>query len=138
MKVYIAASMKMKAAALAFSHFLESNDHTVTSSWLRSEQEDGDIHNRTTAQNQSFAEPDIDDLRRADVLLLFDLGPMSKDRMIETGYALGSHYPVIRYTDSAPSAESVFWHLPAVINCESRNAVLAVLKALELMMRQPS
>lgn len=82
MKVYIAAPYEQRDQAVAIMRYLESQDFTITSRWLREQQ----------AETAEAAAHDLLDIDEADVLLLVNHAAWSDrgtgGRHVETGYAL--------------------------------------------------
>lgn len=92
---------------------VEQLGHVVTSRWIRD-----DSHNFD--ENNTFsAKADIEDIDRADAILLFVdqfAERPGRGKYVELGYALGTKKKCFLYGDSQ---DCVFYHLPECIRIET-------------------
>lgn len=105
MKIYLAAMWSERDRMLGEAQFLEARGHVVTSRWIHS-------CLSTDAEN---AQMDLDDVRAADILILYSAGPRGTmfsggGRQIEFGYALALGMRVILIG----AVETCFHNLPQV------------------------
>ena len=111
MTIYIAAPYEMRDEAISVMHWLESQGHEVTSSWLR----DG-----VFANDDPTARLDLADIDRANLLLALNPSEWrqrgSGGRHVELGYALalgkqvvlvGARTNVFHYLDCVRVIERV-------------------------------
>jgi nucleoside 2-deoxyribosyltransferase len=112
MDIYLAAAYARRAELLGYRRQLEAIGHRVTSQWVLGlhEAQEGDW-----SQWARFAEDDLYDIDRADLLVAFtepsDTGPTRGGRHVECGYALGRGIPLV----IVGHRENVFYHLPYII-----------------------
>lgn len=120
MKVYIAAPYPMRATAIELMTKLEALGVTVTSSWLRAEDE----------MNDKYARLDLADVRRADALVAMNPAAWHNTgtggRHVELGYALALKRPVVLLGD--PS--NIFHHLDDIRRLPQHVDVADLLSAL--------
>jgi len=95
-KVYVAAPWVRKSDAIAAGQQLEKNGFEVTSRWFHHEGNPSDPTGSTSPLEsiQDQARQDIDDVLRADVLVVLNL-EKSEGKAVETGLAIGASIPVI-------------------------------------------
>ena len=83
MKIYLAAMWSERERMRGEALFLEARGFTITSRWIHS----------TLSTDSENAQMDLDDVREADILILYSAGPRGTmfsggGRQIEFGYAL--------------------------------------------------
>ncbi len=104
MKVYIAAPYPLRSEARDLGLTLRNLGHHVTSRWLLKDDDSSD----------ATAQMDLDDVDRADVLLLWQPGEWANKgtggRHVEFGYALAIGKPVVVFG----SKTNVFHYLDRV------------------------
>jgi nucleoside 2-deoxyribosyltransferase len=116
-KVYLASRYSRRQELLGYRELLRARGIEVTGRWLEGLHEihDSDTPGRQRVMQASFAEDDLEDIRRADAMVSFTEGPGSPHarggRHVEFGYALalGKHLIVIG------PLENVFYCLPGVL-----------------------
>ena len=88
MRIYLAAQYDRRVELNGYAVELEAEGHWVTSRWLAG------THTLTYGVgDREAAEEDLEDIRRADMVIVFTeppgTGPPRGGRHVETGYALG-------------------------------------------------
>lgn len=125
--VYLAARYRRRKELLACCDELEQLGIAVTSGWLRRETsiETKDL---TPDDWRCFAQEDVEDVRRADALVLFaeEESGGAGGRHVEFGIALGLWKPII----VVGRTENLFQHLPEVRLTESWNEGIDLLKQI--------
>jgi hypothetical protein len=103
--IYIAAPYEMREEAISIMHWLESQGHEVTSSWLR----DGAF-----ANDDPTARLDLADIDRADLLLALNPSEWRRSgtggRHFEMGYAIHAGKQIVL----VGVRTNVFHHLDCV------------------------
>jgi nucleoside 2-deoxyribosyltransferase len=102
-KIYIAHNYSARILLRDTVSILQKMGHQVASQWITDDAHEG--------VNHEAARMDLDDIDRADALLLFvdQIGDTSgKGKYIEMGYAMGTHKPVILI---GKDDGCVFYHL---------------------------
>lgn len=127
MSVYLAGRFSRKAELAGYAADLGSAGIACTSRWLTG------VHDWTGAPDElipipeqgRFAQDDLDDIDRADVLIFFGDAPGSYGARggacVELGYALGIGMPVI----VVGAVQNVFCALPTVIRCATWGEAVA-------------
>lgn len=102
MKIYIAARYQRREEMLLVAKALDRLGHTVVSRWING-------HTSSPAKN---AQEDLDDIRRADAMILFsDREPTTSGGChVETGVALAIGKPLA----IVGPRENIFHHLPQI------------------------
>lgn len=121
MKVYVAAPWVKRPEARVVADRLVAHGHTVVSRWLHLH---GDTDDPRVLAIE--AQNDVDDVRRADVLVLCNL-EKSEGKSVETGIALASGLSVIVIGQRS----NIFHYLPAVRVVESVDEALQALQQAE-------
>ena len=107
MKIYIAHNYAAKSVLLPVIDLLTKQGHQVTSRWITDDTHDG--------LNAETAQADIDDIDRAEALLLFtdNWGDRpGKGKYMELGYALGTNKKVFLF---GRDESCVFYFLPQMV-----------------------
>ena len=117
MKIYLAAVWSNRELMQKTARVLTALGHTITSRWLNDEHING-----THAQ---CAQIDLDDIDRAEALMLFSVGPRGTPftgggRCIEFGYAIAREKILILIGP----VENVFHTLPQVTRYDTFQAYL--------------
>ena len=109
MKVYLASRWSNQEAMRQVAAWLEARGHTVTSRWLTAERDADPMPEFFRAHGKERANEDLEDVLRADVLILDTAGGLGRRAgyMVEYGYALGNS----RKTVVVGPAECVFTQL---------------------------
>lgn len=96
MKIYIAAPWVRKQEAIEVGKRFEAAGHEITSRWFTHVGTATDSAGVTAPreQIQHQAMEDIDDVRRADLLVVLNL-QKSEGKAVETGIALAAGIPVV-------------------------------------------
>ena len=96
MKVYVAGPWMRKAEVIAFAKQLRKVGHEVTSRWFDHVGDPNDPTGATVPleEIQFQARQDLEDVRRADVLIVLNL-EKSEGKAAETGYAIAFGIPII-------------------------------------------
>lgn len=129
LNVYLAARFSRKQELAGYAAGLRDLGIETTSRWLTG------VHDWTGTPDElipipdqgRFAQDDLDDIDRADVLVffggeLFEYGARG-GACVEMGYALGIGMPVL----VVGPVQNVFCALPDVIRCETWDDAVAVL-----------
>ena len=119
MKVYLAAPYASMPATREEARHFESAGHEVTARWLN-----GDEEGKGEAAG---AQMDIDDIERADALVIYTFERGTKftggGRFVEMGYALA----LAKHVVVVGGRENVFCHLPRVAVVGDTLAAIALL-----------
>ena len=122
MKVYLAAMYQWMEAIKAKRELFHAAGFESTAQWL-----DGDEEKQLN--RHSAATMDLDDVDRADALVLYTLAKGSKfssgGRFVEFGYALAKDKKIIIVGDR----ENVFCHLDHVTVVDTTEDAIVVLKS---------
>lgn len=109
MTFYFAAKYSNREYVQGIARVFREYGHTVTSEWL-----EGHHTDRAADKQREYAQADLDDIRKADALVLFQLPcgipEHSTGRAVEFGYAYALHKPVIVVGHKT----SVFHYLPGI------------------------
>lgn len=142
MKIYLAAAWSRQQEIREFAPELEAQGHEITSRWLYEKPapvgQDRERHLRETA----FI--DIEDVRRADILVRFTdeitqlgydsntpiarVGLVSGARMFEFGLAWSEGIPVV----VVGGIQNVFDRLPNVVHLPDKEALLKFMSTKEI------
>lgn len=109
LKVYIASSYADRDRSIELMKYLEGYGLEITSTWLREPENDG-----TDAGKRWYANLDLDDVERADVLVALTYAPTQEPRgtLVEIGYALAKGKPVLWL--GRQHGECIFHHASGV------------------------
>lgn len=115
MKVYIAARYSTKEEMKHVAVLLKDKGIDVTSSWLQEPHAAGTTMDQVDPQDLcAYAQQDIEDIKAADVVVLFSVDPLMPTvrggRHVETGIAIGLGKPLF----VIGPVENIFHHLPYV------------------------
>lgn len=125
MNVYLAARYERRAEMFVLSLELQRYNITVTSRWINGSHDEGD-NDLPTSTIARFAQEDIEDLKRADVLVFFAEKTRGRGgRHVELGYALALERPVI----IVGGHEHIFSYLPEIVHVPDWDRALMVLYA---------
>jgi nucleoside 2-deoxyribosyltransferase len=121
LSVYLAAPFELRPDAIRLMHWLEARGVTVTSTWLRQDDEVSDMH----------ARQDLADVDRADVLVALNPPEWSRagtgGRHVEFGYAVAKGKRIVL----CGSRSNMFHHLSDVVRVTSEEALLDELTLAE-------
>ena len=120
MKVYLAAQYPRRNEMKQVAALLRANNIDVTSRWLQESLPlNTQLTDVTDSDLLSFAKTDVEDIQRADTLVLFSEDPLvglpRGTHHTEFGYALGLGKRVV----VVGGYENVFHYLPEVIHYAS-------------------
>lgn len=118
-KIYVAAPWAHRPEARDAAAFLVSTGHEVTSHWLNWPEGD----HSSPAEQLHEALTDLNDINRADAVILLNDFPPSTGRAIETGYAIAIHKPVVL----VGPISSPFHYMPNVKQVSTLREALDVL-----------
>ena len=110
MKIYLAHNFKARWWLQDYILLLQHMGHTITSSWITD-----DSHTESGSSREISAITDLNDIDRADALILFtdQYGEKhGKGKFMEFGYAIAKGKKV--YIHGLDTTSSVFYHLPYV------------------------
>lgn len=130
--VYLAARYSRKLEIKEKAKELENIGIKVTSRWLEEKADpDSNLNDAPDSLNRTVAIQDIEDIDKADVLILFTEDPEKEyrrgGRHFESGYAYGIDKPII----TLGPRENVFHYIEKVINVELWDELKANLKFLK-------
>lgn len=111
MKIYLAHNFKARVWLRDYKKFLELKGHEVTSRWLTQSYPP----DRTAYEEQQAALENLEDIDRADTLILFvdQYGDSpGKGKFMEFGYALAKGKKI--YIHGQDKHSSVFYYLPQI------------------------
>lgn len=121
-KIYVAAPWARKAEAQAAARQFEEAGFITVSRWLR---EHDDTTDHILLQKEAFH--DIEDIHRADVLVLLNL-ERSEGKSFEAGIAWTWGTPVIVV---GTREGNIFYHLPTMQLARDVEGAISLLKAME-------
>lgn len=133
MRIYLAARYSRREELCGYRSQLEAIGHTVTSRWLNGkhqidnsgkpigdngealvEDDDNSTHVKAAALRESFAQEDLQDVLRSELLIAFTEVPRSGHsrggRHVEFGVALGTQTPIM----VVGPRENIFCWLPQI------------------------
>ena len=115
MKIYLAAKFEQKMEMRDVRTLLESWGHEVTSQWIDVEHTEDHNIQVTDDMRIGYAQMDINDVLRADVLVTFagerKVPAIGGGRHVEFGVAVQAGMPIIVV---GPKGEHIFHYLPSV------------------------
>src|ERR1700676_3526460 len=120
MKIYLAARYSLKKEIRKKTKNLINLGHQISSSWLQEPHNPNiQLTEISDELNSFYANQDIEDIRRADWLVLFSQSPtlpgVRGGRHVEFGYALGLGKKLM----VVGPKENIFHHLPNVIQVDT-------------------
>ena len=129
MKVYFAARYRRRNELRHHVRLFEDRGHVVTSRWLWTTYDGGDATGSSAcppAVRMQHAVEDLDDVLRADALILFAEPQQGGrgGRHVEFGIAIGARKQLVIVGE----AENVFHYLPEVIRVPNVECALAFLE----------
>lgn len=115
MKVYLASRYSTKDMIRLYAGTLNSVGVEVTSRWLEEKYSSSTTLDQVPESELSgFAQIDLEDVRRADMLVFFSVDPLIPvargGRHVEFGYALGLGKPIL----VVGPKENIFHYLPQI------------------------
>jgi len=126
MYIYIAAPLSDKRKCQQLQHALEYNGHTVTASWIRQDQNEPVISQRTTGNSAWLRNCVIDglqdfaDIDKADLVVFIGHQSTAGGLWVELGYSIASGKRIL-WTDYA--VPNVFAGLVAKLRDASEDSV---------------
>lgn len=121
MKLYLAAPWAQKDTAREIARYLEAQDFTIVSRWLR-EHKNSNLHEELQVE----AVNDLADIEACEALVLLNL-EKSEGKATELGYAYKCQIPCIVV---GSSTGNVFYHLPGVRVVDTIEQAIATLNTL--------
>ena len=132
LKIYLAAQYHRRDDMKVVAEELRRAGHIVTASWLdETEPPDVTLDQCTEHFLTYTAEQDMDDIRRADIFVLFSVDPLLPTvrggRHVEMGYALGLGKPVY----VVGPKENIFYYLPGLKHFSCISELIDGIKGVE-------
>jgi nucleoside 2-deoxyribosyltransferase len=115
MKIYLAARYSQKEEMKLVAKQLRCHGHIITSTWLEETEPPDVTLDQLTEHFLAYqAEVDLNDIKRADIFVLFSIDPLIPTvrggRHVETGVALALGKPIY----VVGPKENIFHYLPGV------------------------
>ncbi len=130
MKVYLAAMFGQKMEMREVRTRLENAGHEVTSQWVYVEE--GVDSGASEAKLREYAQMDLNDVLRSDVLVAFSqprgTPHTGGGRHVEFGYALSEGIDVVI---CGPKGEHIFHYLEGVHHAENEEALMLTLAHMQ-------
>lgn len=118
MNVYLASRYARRLELLEYAREIESASHTVTARWIRGTHH-ADTESELTHKSAQFAQEDIEDIKRSDVLIAFTESPdvavagaTRGGRHVELGLAIMLWKKII----IVGPVENIFCGLPSMLH----------------------
>jgi nucleoside 2-deoxyribosyltransferase len=128
-KIYLAAKFEHKNTMRDVANLLTSRGHEITSRWIRVEHHEDTANTVTDELRVQYAAEDVEDVRRADLLVAFahprhEPG-IGGGRHVEFGIALERDMPIIVI---GPKGEHIFHWWPGVRHVDDIVDLIELLK----------
>jgi nucleoside 2-deoxyribosyltransferase len=115
-KIYLAAKFEQKRKMRGIRAFLQNDGHEITSRWIDVEHEEDKSHTVTDAHRIEYAQMDVADVLKADVLVAFSQPRVEPaiggGRHVEFGIALHAGKKIIVV---GPKGEHIFHYWPGIM-----------------------